>query len=177
MLEALVGLGAFLLLAFLRVPMAFSMGIVGFCGVAYMLSFNAAAAMIGQITYETGLSYTLSVIPLFILMGNFATKGGISKSLFEFAASVMGGFKGGLAMAAVLACAAFGAICGSSVATAATITGVAMPELYLADALGAAGKPMIRVHTAGSVGGSTAIVAAKSAVAAPTTAMIVGAQA
>jgi C4-dicarboxylate transporter DctM subunit len=69
------------------------------------------------------------VIPLFILMGNFATQGGISRALFEFAAAVMGRFKGGLAMAAVLACAAFGAICGSSVATAATITSVALPEM------------------------------------------------
>jgi len=74
-------------------------------------------------------SYDLSVIPLFILMGNFATQGGISRALFEFAAAVMSRFKGGLAMAAVLACAAFGAICGSSVATAATITSVALPEM------------------------------------------------
>jgi C4-dicarboxylate transporter DctM subunit len=74
-------------------------------------------------------SYDLSVIPLFILMGHFATQGGISRALFQFAAAVMGGFRGGLAMAAVLACAAFGAICGSSVATAATITGVALPEM------------------------------------------------
>jgi tripartite ATP-independent transporter DctM subunit len=69
------------------------------------------------------------VIPLFILMGHFATQGGISKALFKFAAAVMGRFKGGLAMSAVLACGAFGAICGSSVATAATITGVALPEM------------------------------------------------
>ena len=62
-------------------------------------------------------------------MGNFATQGGISKALFELASSIMGRFKGGLAMAAVLACAAFGAICGSSVATAATITSVALPEM------------------------------------------------
>jgi C4-dicarboxylate transporter, DctM subunit len=74
-------------------------------------------------------SYDLSVIPLFILMGHFATQGGISKALFSFAAAVMGRFKGGLAMASVLACAAFGAICGSSVATAATITSVALPEM------------------------------------------------
>jgi tripartite ATP-independent transporter DctM subunit len=69
------------------------------------------------------------VIPLFILMGNFASQGGISRALFEFAAAVMARFRGGLAMAAVLACAAFGAICGSSVATAATITQVALPEM------------------------------------------------
>ncbi|MEP6773851.1 MAG: TRAP transporter large permease, partial [Polaromonas sp.] len=68
-------------------------------------------------------------IPLFILMGHFATQGGISRALFGFAAGVMGRFKGGLAMASILACAAFGAICGSSVATAATITGVALPEM------------------------------------------------
>jgi tripartite ATP-independent transporter DctM subunit len=74
-------------------------------------------------------SYDLSVIPLFILMGNFATQGGISRALFAFAAGITRRFKGGMAMAAVLASAAFGAICGSSVATAATITGVALPEL------------------------------------------------
>jgi tripartite ATP-independent transporter DctM subunit len=74
-------------------------------------------------------SYDLSVIPLFILMGNFATQGGISKALFEVAAAAMSRFKGGLAMGAVIACAAFGAICGSSVATAATITSVALPEM------------------------------------------------
>ena len=74
-------------------------------------------------------SYDLSVIPLFILMGNFASQGGISKALFEFASVVMGRFRGGLAMAAVLASGAFGAICGSSVATAATITSVALPEM------------------------------------------------
>jgi tripartite ATP-independent transporter DctM subunit len=74
-------------------------------------------------------SYDLSVIPLFILMGNFATQGGISKALFECASVIMSRFRGGLAMASVLASAAFGAICGSSVATAATITSVALPEM------------------------------------------------
>jgi TRAP-type mannitol/chloroaromatic compound transport system permease large subunit len=70
-------------------------------------------------------SYDLSVIPLFLLMGHLATQGGISKSLFEFTSAVMSRFRGGLAMGAVLASAAFGSICGSSVATAATITTVA----------------------------------------------------
>jgi TRAP-type C4-dicarboxylate transport system permease large subunit len=74
-------------------------------------------------------SYDLSVIPLFILMGNFATQGGISKALFECASVIMSRFRGGLAMASILASAAFGAICGSSVATAATITSVALPEM------------------------------------------------
>ena len=129
MIETLVGFAAFLILAFLRVPMAFSMGIVGFAGVAYMLSFNAAAAMIGQITYETGLSYTLSVIPLFILMGNFVVRARMSDELYHAAYTFLGHFRGGLAMSTVVACAGFGAICGSSIATAATFTKVSYPSM------------------------------------------------
>jgi C4-dicarboxylate transporter, DctM subunit len=86
-------------------------------------------AFLNTQTYARFASYDLSVIPLFILMGQFATQGGLSRALFEFASAVMGRFKGGLAMASVLACAGFGAICGSSVATAATITSVALPEM------------------------------------------------
>ena len=129
MIETLVGFAAFLILAFLRVPMAFSMGIVGFAGVAYMLSFNAAAAMIGQITYETGLSYTLSVIPLFILMGNFVVRARMSDELYHAAYTFLGHLRGGLAMSTVIACAGFGAICGSSIATAATFTKVSYPSM------------------------------------------------
>ena len=73
--------------------------------------------------------YDLSVIPLFLLMGQFATQGGLSRSLFAFASSLIGHLRGGMAMAAMLACAAFGAICGSSVATAATVAQVALPEM------------------------------------------------
>jgi C4-dicarboxylate transporter, DctM subunit len=87
------------------------------------------ASFLNTQTFARFASYDLSVIPLFILMGAFATQGGISRALFQFAAAVMARFKGGLAMASVLACGAFGAICGSSVATAATITGVALPEM------------------------------------------------
>jgi tripartite ATP-independent transporter DctM subunit len=128
-IETLAGFAAFLILAFLRVPMAFSMGIVGFAGVAYMLSFNAAAAMIGQITYETGLSYTLSVIPLFILMGNFVVRARMSDELYHAAYTFLGHLRGGLAMSTVIACAGFGAICGSSIATAATFTKVSYPSM------------------------------------------------
>ena len=129
MLEALVGLAAFLVLAFLRVPMAFAMGVVGFCGVAWKLSFNADSAMIGQITYETGLSYTLSVIPLFILMGNFVVRARICDELYYAAYCYLGHFRGGLALSTVIASAGFGAICGSSIATAATFTKVAYPSM------------------------------------------------
>jgi C4-dicarboxylate transporter, DctM subunit len=129
MLEALIGFAAFLALAFLRVPMAFAMGIVGFAGVAYMLNFNVAAAMIAQVTYETGLAYSLSVIPLFILMGNFVAHARMSEELYHAAYCFLGHRRGGLAMSTVVACAGFGAICGSSIATAATFTKVAYPSM------------------------------------------------
>ncbi len=109
--------------------MAFAMGIVGFVGVAYKLNFNVAAAMIAQVTYETGLSYSLSVIPLFILMGNFVAHARMSDELYHAAYCFLGHRRGGLAMSTVVACAGFGAICGSSIATAATFTKVAYPSM------------------------------------------------
>ncbi len=129
MTETLVGFAAFLALAFLRVPMAFAMGIVGFVGVGYMLNFRAASAMIAQVTYETGLSYTLSVIPLFILMGNFVVRAKLSDELYHAAYCFLGHRRGGLAMSTVIACAGFGAICGSSIATAATFSKVSYPSM------------------------------------------------
>ncbi len=129
MIEGLVGLGAFLVLAFLRVPMAFAMGIVGFFGFAYKVNFAAAAAMIAQTTYETGLAYTLSVIPLFILMGNFVVRARMSEELYHAAYTFLGHRRGGLAMSTIVACAGFGAICGSSIATAATFSKVAYPPM------------------------------------------------
>jgi C4-dicarboxylate transporter DctM subunit len=127
--EALVGFAAFLALAFLRVPMAFAMGIVGFVGFAYKVNLNAAAAMIGQTTYETGLAYTLSVIPLFILMGNFVVRARMSEELYHAAYTFFGHLRGGLAMSTVVASGGFGAICGSSIATAATFSKVAYPSM------------------------------------------------
>ena len=118
-----------LVLMALRTPISIAMfaaGAVGYVAQAGWLPFSN---FLNTQAFARFASYDLSVIPLFILMGNFATQGGISRALFEFAAAVMGRFKGGLAMAAVLASAAFGAICGSSVATAATITSVALPEM------------------------------------------------
>jgi len=129
MIEGLAGLAAFLALAFLRVPMAFAMGIVGFFGFAYKVSFAAAAAMIAQTTYETGLAYTLSVIPLFILMGNFVVRARMSEELYHAAYTFLGHRRGGLAMSTIVACAGFGAICGSSIATAATFAKVSYPPM------------------------------------------------
>ncbi len=121
--------GSMLTLMALRVPIAVSMFSAGAIGYVTQTGWAPFASFLNTQAFARFAGYDLSVIPLFILMGHFATKGGISKSLFEFAAGVMGRFKGGLAMASLLACAAFGAISGSSVATAATITGVALPEM------------------------------------------------
>jgi tripartite ATP-independent transporter DctM subunit len=121
--------GVMLVLMALRTPIAVSMFVAGVAGYVLQAGWLPLANFLNTQAFARFASYDLSVIPLFILMGNFATQGGISRALFQFAAAVMARFKGGLAMAAVMACAAFGAICGSSVATAATITQVALPEL------------------------------------------------
>ncbi|HSV47463.1 MAG TPA: TRAP transporter large permease [Ramlibacter sp.] len=121
--------GLMLLLMAIRTPIAISMFVAGAIGYVLQAGWAPMASFLNTQAFARFASYDLSVIPLFILMGNFATQGGISKALFEFASAVMSRFRGGLAMAAVMACAAFGAICGSSVATAATITSVALPEM------------------------------------------------
>ncbi len=131
MTEALVGLLAMMLLAFVRIPIALSMGIVGIVGYAYMRDWSWGAALATAQTkiYETGRNYTLSVVPLFILMGNFVTRAGMSQELYRAAYSFIGHLRGGLAMATIVACGGFGAICGSSIATAATFAKVAYPSM------------------------------------------------
>lgn len=129
MTETLAGFAAFMALAFMRVPLAFAMIIVGFVGFGLKVNFFAASAMIGQTIYETGLSYTLSVIPLFMLMGNFIVRAGLANELFDAAYRFIGHKRGGLAMASIVSCAAFGAVCGSSIATAATFSKVAYPSM------------------------------------------------
>ena len=121
--------GIMLVLMAIRVPIAIAMFTAGCVGYVLQAGWPPLASFLNTQAFARFASYDLSVIPLFILMGNFATQGGISKALFEVASSIMSRFRGGLAMAAVMACAAFGAICGSSVATAATITSVALPEM------------------------------------------------
>src|SRR3954471_10190799 len=131
MTEALVGLAAMMLLAFVRIPIAVAMAVIGVVGYAYMRdwSWSGALAMAQTKVYETGRNYTLSVVPLFILMGNFVTRAGMSQELFRMAYAFIGHLRGGLAMATVVACAGFGAICGSSIATAATMAKVAYPSM------------------------------------------------
>ena len=129
MQESLIGFAALLALILLRVPIAFAMGLVGTVGFAYLVSWPAALAMVSNVTYETGLAYTLSVVPLFILMGNFVTRAGLSHELYAAANAFLGHRRGGLAMATVVACGGFSAVCGSSLATAATMARVAMPSM------------------------------------------------
>ena len=129
MTEASIGLLAMLILAFARVPLAIAMGLVGFAGLWWMRGLNPALASVTSTVYEAGFEYTLSVVPLFILMGNFVTRAGMSRELYRAAYTLVGHFRGGLGMATVMACAGFGSVCGSSIATAATMTKVAYPSM------------------------------------------------
>ncbi|MDP5362650.1 MAG: TRAP transporter large permease subunit, partial [Paracoccaceae bacterium] len=119
-----------LLLVFLRVPIALAMMSVGIGG-AYLVYGTALPVLnaFKNVTYGTFSNYSFSIIPLFLLMGQFATLSGMSASLFRAAESFLGHRRGGVAMSAIGACAGFGAICGSSLATAATMGQVALPEL------------------------------------------------
>ncbi|MBR9879972.1 MAG: TRAP transporter large permease [Gammaproteobacteria bacterium] len=130
MIESLYGFAALLALAFLRVPLAFAMGIVGTLGF-YFLTGNpmAAESMAARRVVDTAMDYGLSVIPLFILMGNFVSHAGLSDALFRASNGFLGHRKGGQAMATIVACGGFSAICGSSLATAATMGRVAMPQM------------------------------------------------
>ncbi len=129
MTEALVGLAALLFLAFLRIPIAFVMIIVGFLGMAYVQNPIAALYNVGQTAYDAAINYELSVVPLFVLMGNFVARSRMAEELYSASNAFLGHRKGGLAMATVVACGGFSAICGSSLATAATMSKVAMPSM------------------------------------------------
>jgi tripartite ATP-independent transporter DctM subunit len=128
MIETLIGFAGMFLLMFLRVPIAFAMGAAGFIGVGLMRSWPAAISSTATEFLDIA-GYTLSVVPLFVLMGNFVTRAGMSRELYRAAYAFIGHWRGGLAMSTIAACAGFGAICGSSIATAATMARVAMPEM------------------------------------------------
>ena len=147
----LIGLGLLVLMMLLmvvRVPIAATMLIPGFIGYWLLASPEALLAHLKGVAFARLSVYDLSVIPLFLLMGYFATQGGLSRDLFRAANALIGHVKGGMAMAAVLACAMFGTVCGSSVATAATIGQVAIPEMKR---LGYSG----RIYTATLAAGGT----------------------
>ncbi len=129
MIESVIGLGAVLILVFLRMPIAIAMGVVGFVGYAEMRGFKGSISMVARLVIDTAQDYGLSVVPLFILMGLFVNKGGLSRELYQVSYAFLGHMRGGLAMATIVACAGFSAICGSSLATAATMSKVAMPQM------------------------------------------------
>ena len=118
-----------LILFFLGIPVGFAMGIVGFFGFCYLVSFKAGLNMVSSVLWETFSKYGLTVIPLFIFMGQIAFYSGVNEKLYNAAYKWVGQIRGGIAMATIMACSAFAAICGSNAATAATMTTVALPQM------------------------------------------------
>jgi len=131
MSASIIGFLCLLGLILMRMPISFAMGFVGFFGFLYLNDFNwvATLSMAARRVIDTSQEYGLSVIPLFILMGNLVTRAGLSQELYKASYSFLGHLKGGLSMATVVACGGFSAICGSSLATAATMAKVSMPPM------------------------------------------------
>lgn len=125
----LVGFVALFALLFLQVPISFGMAIVGTFGFAYFVGLAPALRSIGTTATDMVMLYDFSVLPLFVLMGNFVARSGISQDLYEASNRWLGHRRGGLAMATIVACGGFSAVCGSSLATAATMAKVAMPPM------------------------------------------------
>jgi TRAP-type C4-dicarboxylate transport system permease large subunit len=129
MIISLIGFAALLLLAFLRMPLGLALGLVGGVGFAALASERAAIANAARLVIDSGQKYELSVLPMFILMGLLVERGGMARELYRAAFVFLGHRKGGLAMSTIAACGMFSAICGSSLATAATMSKVSMPEM------------------------------------------------
>lgn len=125
----LIGIGFLFLFLACGISVGAAMGLVGFFGFAYLNSFEASLGMLKTVTYRTFANYNLTVIPLFILMGQLCLEGGITGGLYRTANKWFGSIRGGLAIASIAACASFAAISGSSTATAATMGTVALPEM------------------------------------------------
>jgi C4-dicarboxylate transporter DctM subunit len=128
-INGLIGLGILIIILFSRMPVGFSMAIVGLGGITYMLSFDAALHTLAKDFYAMFGSYNMTVVPLFILMGQVAFHAGISRKLFDTAHTILDYLPGGLAVATIGACSMFAAICGSTNASVATMATVALPEM------------------------------------------------
>src|ERR1700734_2245593 len=126
---AILGFVALFVLMVLRVPVGMAMGLVGVSGFGYLVGLTPALKLVGQTSMRTVTDYTFGVIPMFLLMGTFVSHSGMSRDLFRAANGFVGHLRGGLGIATVAACGGFAAICGSSVATAATFSAVAYPEM------------------------------------------------
>ena len=129
LLTGILGLVALVVLIAIRMPIAYSMIIVGGVGVSILNGPDIFLAQLKNLAYSQFSIYDLSVVPMFILMGSIATQAGLSRDLFAAANAWLGWLRGGVAMSAIAACAGFGAVCGSSLATASTMGQVALPEL------------------------------------------------
>lgn len=129
MVDALLGFAALLALILARIPIAFAMALVGFLGCVRIVGLDPAISILGQVVIDNSIAYEFSILPLFILMGNFISRSGISDELYDACHAFLGHLRGGLAMATIVACAGFSAVCGSSLATAATMAKVAMPPM------------------------------------------------
>ena len=129
MIVSLIGFAALLLLAFLRMPLGLALGIVGGVGFSLLASERAAISNAARLVIDSGQKYELSVLPMFILMGLLVERGGMARELYRAAYVFLGHRRGGLAMSTIAACGMFSAICGSSLATAATMSKVSMPEM------------------------------------------------
>ncbi|MFZ0725940.1 MAG: TRAP transporter large permease subunit, partial [Desulfobacterales bacterium] len=128
-LIGIIGIALMLVIFMTRMPVAYVMALVGFIGFSFMISLQGGLNLLSRNVYEAFSSYGLTTIPLFVLMGQFAFNSGISSRLYDTAYKFLGSTRGGLAMATVAACTAFGAVCGSSPATAATMATVGLPEM------------------------------------------------
>ena len=126
---AVIGFVVLFVLMLLRVPVGMAMGLVGVTGYSTIVGVGPALKLVGQTSMRTVTDYTFGVIPMFMLMGALVSVSGVSRELFKAANSMIGHLRGGLGVATVLACGGFAAICGSSVATAATFSSVAYPEM------------------------------------------------
>lgn len=128
-LVGLIGTGVLVLLVFLRVPVAAALILTGGGGYWAVSGFRLARITLGDLPFNLAQAYSLSVVPLFLLMGVVAAKADMARDLYRAFHAILGGLRGGIGMATVAACAGFGAICGSSLATASTMTQVCMPEM------------------------------------------------
>jgi tripartite ATP-independent transporter DctM subunit len=128
-IAGVVGFAAVLVLIALRVPVAIAMGVIGALGYGVVNGWSSLPFVLGRAPFESVFPISLSVLPLFIMMGIFSAHGGLSRSLFGTVAAFVGHLRGGLALATIGACALFGAVCGSAIATAATMGRVALPEM------------------------------------------------
>ncbi|HLS57890.1 MAG TPA: TRAP transporter large permease subunit, partial [Zeimonas sp.] len=126
---ALYGFGSLAVLLLAGVPIAFAMIMVGVAGIVSVIGLDPALALLGQIPVSQTTSYELSVVPMFILMGTFVARSGIASDLYDACNAMVGHRRGGLAMATIVACGGFAAVCGSAIATAATFARVAHPSM------------------------------------------------